>query len=76
MNQILDAVTEHQKTFLNSGKEEDLDLTQDRLAANLGVHPSTVCRAVASKAILTPWGMKNCRYGIFSEEDRSMGISA
>ncbi len=59
MNQILDAVTEHQKTFLNSGKEEDLkDLTQDRLAANLGVHPSTVCRAVASKAILTPWNQE------------------
>ncbi len=59
MNQILDAVTEHQKNFLTTGREEDLkDFTQDRLAANLGVHPSTVCRAVASKAILAPWNQE------------------
>lgn len=59
MNQILDAITEHQKNFLVSGKEEDLkDFTQDRLAARLGVHPSTVCRAVASKAILSPWNQE------------------
>lgn len=59
MNQILDAITEHQKNFLASGKEEDLkDFTQDRLASQLGVHPSTVCRAVASKAILAPWNQE------------------
>ena len=59
MNQILDAVTDHQKQFLASGREEDLkDFTQDRLAAKLGVHPSTVCRAVASKAILAPWNQE------------------
>lgn len=59
MNQILEAVVEHQNSFLRSGKEEDLkDFTQDRLAAKLGVHPSTVCRAVASKAILAPWNQE------------------
>ncbi len=59
MNQILDAITEHQKNFLVSGKEEDLkDFTQDRLAARLGVHPSTVCRAVASKAIIAGFNVR------------------
>jgi len=59
LNQILDAVMNHQNRFLTSGKEEDLrDLTQDRLAAQLGVHPSTVCRAVASKAVLSPWNQE------------------
>ena len=59
MNQILEAVMAHQQRFLASGREEDLrDLTQDRLAAQLGVHPSTVCRAVASKAVLAPWNQE------------------
>ncbi|MBK8575188.1 MAG: hypothetical protein IPN90_05750 [Elusimicrobia bacterium] len=59
MNQILDAVMDHQKKFLISGREEDLkDFTQDRLAAKMGVHPSTVCRAVASKAVLAPWNQE------------------
>jgi hypothetical protein len=59
MNQILDAVVDHQKNFLVSGREVDLkDFTQDRLAAKIGVHPSTVCRAVASKAVLAPWNQE------------------
>jgi hypothetical protein len=59
MNQILDAVLNHQKEFLATGKEETLkDLTQDRLAAQLGLHPSTVCRAISAKALLAPWNQE------------------
>jgi|GEM_PF-498872 len=56
VHQILEMITERQKTFLSSGREEDrADLTQDELAERMGVHPSTVCRAVAGKSLLTPW---------------------
>lgn len=59
MNQILEAVLNHQKDFLATGKEETLkDLTQDRLAAQLGLHPSTVCRAISAKALLAPWNQE------------------
>jgi hypothetical protein len=59
MNQILDTVLNHQKEFLATGKEEALkDLTQDRLAAQLGLHPSTVCRAISAKALLAPWNQE------------------
>jgi RNA polymerase sigma-54 factor len=59
MNQILESVLNHQKDFLATGKEETLkDLTQDRLAAQLGLHPSTVCRAISAKALLAPWNQE------------------
>jgi hypothetical protein len=59
MNQILEAVLNHQKVFLATGKDENLkDFTQDRLAAQLGLHPSTVSRAISAKAILAPWNQE------------------
>lgn len=57
LDNLLRTLAEAQASFLRSGREEDLaPLTQRRLAASLGMHPSIVCRAVARRSILTPQG--------------------
>jgi transposase len=56
VHQILESIIEVQKAFLLSGRAEDLkDFSQQDLAAKIGVHGSTVSRAVTAKAIGTPW---------------------
>lgn len=57
VSRILDLIADRQCAFLGSALETDLrDLTQEAIAKTLGVHASTVCRAVAGKSIVTPQG--------------------
>jgi hypothetical protein len=57
LHKILCAVADAQSRFLHSRREADLEpLTQLDLAQSTGVHPSAVCRTVAGRSILTPWG--------------------
>ena len=51
------ALFAHQRAFLEHGPGHLLPLRQDDLAGLIGVHRSTVSRAVAGKHAWTPWGV-------------------
>ena len=51
LRNVVQAIVEHQHRALTDGAEWLRPLTQRELAHGLGLHPSTVCRAVADKAI-------------------------
>jgi len=50
------ALVAAQRGFFERGPEHMAPLTRGRLAGTLGVHVSTVARAVAGKALVSPWG--------------------
>lgn len=50
-------VFERQKQFLRLGEEGMVPLTLREVAEQIGMHESTVCRVVANKHVLTPWGI-------------------
>ena len=51
------AVVERQSAFFRDGVSELLPLTMTELADKLGVHPSTVSRAVRGKYLACRWGV-------------------
>ncbi len=51
------AVFEAQCEFLRRGEEGMAPLTLREIAAQIGMHESTVCRVVANKYVQTPWGI-------------------
>jgi RNA polymerase sigma-54 factor len=51
------AVFARQCEFLRRGEEGMAPLTLREIAQQIGMHESTVCRVVASKYALTPWGV-------------------
>jgi RNA polymerase sigma-54 factor len=53
---IAQSLFEHQKAFLVDGPGHLAPLRMTELAAELGMHTSTVSRAVAGKYAQTPWG--------------------
>jgi RNA polymerase sigma-54 factor len=61
---IITRIIETQRDYFLSGREEDLrPLTQQMLAVQLGVHRSTIHRAVTRKFVGTPWGeTKSLKY--------------
>ena len=59
---IAAAVFEHQREFLFEGPGHLAPLRMNRLAEELGIHVSTVSRAVANKYAQTPWGILPLRY--------------
>lgn len=46
----------HQKEFLEKGARYLKPMTRAAIAAEMGVHESTVSRALASKYVMLPWG--------------------
>jgi len=57
LHKILCAVADAHARFLRSGRDADIaPLTQLELAQASGLHPSAVCRTVAGRSVLTPWG--------------------
>ena len=55
--QILYHIKNLQRAYLETGIPKHLvPLTQQRIADELGVHPSTICRAIADKSVVTPQG--------------------
>lgn len=59
---ILHEVIEQQESFLENGPNELKPLTMSRVAQAVGVHETTVSRAVANKFIETPWGVLPMKY--------------
>lgn len=57
LRRIAECLVERQRGYLDTGEEERLrPLTQAAVAELTGKHESTVSRAIAGKAALTPWG--------------------
>ena len=55
--QILYHIKNFQRAYLETGTPKQLvPLTQQRIADELGVHPSTICRTIAEKSVVTPQG--------------------
>lgn len=54
---ILKKIVTAQEEYFRTGRDEDLKpLTQQALAGDLGVHRSTIHRAVEGRLLQTPWG--------------------
>jgi RNA polymerase sigma-54 factor len=63
---VCQAIVRRQMDFLNNGIDELKPMMIKEVAEEVGVHPSTVSRAVASKYVHTPQGVFELRY-FFSE---------
>jgi RNA polymerase sigma-54 factor len=57
LQQIVETIVEHQEAFLRYGMRHLRPLTRAAIAAELGVHESTVSRAIANKLVLLPNGV-------------------
>ncbi|OGC12122.1 RNA polymerase sigma-54 factor [candidate division WOR-1 bacterium RIFOXYA12_FULL_52_29] len=57
LSRIVRKIVERQEPFLRQGILWLIPLTQKSLAAEFGLHPSTISRAVAAKYIQTPQGL-------------------
>lgn len=60
--QISQALFRHQHAFLEQGHGHLAPLRMTDLAADVGLHVSTVSRAVAGKFVQTPWGILPLRH--------------
>jgi RNA polymerase sigma-54 factor len=63
---VCEAIIRRQKEFLDKGIDQLRPMMIKEVAEEVGVHPSTVSRAVASKYAHTPQGVYELRY-FFSE---------
>jgi RNA polymerase sigma-54 factor len=63
---VCDAIVKRQTGFLANGLEQLRPMMIKDVAEEIGVHPSTVSRAVANKYATTPHGVYELRY-FFSE---------
>jgi RNA polymerase sigma-54 factor len=63
---VCEAIIRRQKEFLDKGIDELRPMMIKEVAEEVGVHPSTVSRAVANKYAHTPQGVYELRY-FFSE---------
>ncbi len=57
ITRIMEMIYNDQKTFFDKGASHLMPLPQKELAARIGVHPSTISRAIADKYIQTPKGL-------------------
>ncbi len=57
INQIAETLAETQQMFFEKGIHWLMPLPQSELASKIGVHPSTISRAVSDKYIQTPHGL-------------------
>jgi hypothetical protein len=66
LHKILCGVADAHAQFLRGGREADIaPLTQLDLAQSIGTHPSAVCRIVAGRSVLTPWGEERALSAFF-----------
>jgi len=56
LRRVLEGLVEHQREFLLGDEKSLRPLTRAQLAETLGIHESTMSRAVASKYVLLPGG--------------------
>ncbi len=59
---VVDTVIKHQKKFLDSGTKYLKTLTLKQVADDLGIHESTVSRAINGKYMQTPRGVFEIKY--------------
>lgn len=59
---VVDAVIRHQKDFLDNGSQHLHTLTLKQVADDLGIHESTVSRAINGKYMQTPRGVFEIKY--------------
>ena len=59
---VVDAVIKHQKDFLDHGTKYLKTLTLKQVADDLGIHESTVSRAINGKYMQTPRGVFEIKY--------------
>ena len=59
---VVDAVIKHQKDFLDNGTKYLKTLTLKQVADDLGIHESTVSRAINGKYMQTPRGVFEIKY--------------
>ncbi len=57
-----EAILHHQHRFFAQGGDHLIPFTQRALAERLGLHPSTIARAIAGKAIESPHGLHPVRF--------------
>ncbi len=57
LTRVAQAIVDHQKAFLDDGPEHIVPLKMQQIADTVGVHVTTVSRAVDDKWIQTPRGM-------------------
>ena len=73
MKRLLEKITLYQKAFINKGEKYINPMTRASLAKELGVHESTISRAVSNKTVQMPGGRIIPLAKFF---DRSLGIRA
>lgn len=59
---VCDAIVKRQSSFLANGLDQLVPMMIKDVAEEIGVHPSTVSRAVANKYATTPHGVYELRY--------------
>ncbi|MEM9443988.1 MAG: RNA polymerase factor sigma-54 [Verrucomicrobiota bacterium] len=62
ISSILQQIAHKQVDFLNNGVSELKPLTMSQVADIVGVHETTVSRAIANKYVQTPWGIFPIKY--------------
>ncbi|MGP1570296.1 MAG: RNA polymerase factor sigma-54 [Eubacteriales bacterium] len=62
IKKVATAIVEHQKDFFDSGIKHLKPLTLKQIAQDIGVHESTVSRAVNGKYMQTPMGVFEMKY--------------
>ena len=73
MQRLLEKITRYQKAFINKGEKYIHPMTRASLAKELGVHESTISRAVSNKTVQMPGGRIIPLAKFF---DRSLGVRA
>lgn len=62
LHRILNALLEYQTEFFEKGYSHLRPITMTDFAHQLGVHPSTISRAIANKYLESPWGIHKTKY--------------
>ncbi|NQU16773.1 MAG: RNA polymerase factor sigma-54 [Candidatus Saganbacteria bacterium] len=61
-SKIMEMITQRQDAFLKKGQNYFRPLLQTEIARELGLHPSTISRAIAEKYVQTPRGLYSLKY--------------
>jgi RNA polymerase sigma-54 factor len=73
MQRLMEKITFYQKAFINKGEKYINPMTRASLAKELGLHESTISRAVSNKTVQMPGGRIIPLAKFF---DRSLGVRA
>ena len=74
ITKVTQAIADHQKEFFTKGKSALKPLTMKEIADEVGIHESTVSRAVNGKYMQSPQGVYELRY-FFSGTSRFAGAN-